>query len=124
MRKLILIAFTAFTLFSCSDDERSGAQRKVEYKILGNYSGLLSANRPDMYGEPTDSQVVEQLPSYDIIEYDTNVASATMTVEGTDGIPGEKITVETYMGGNLESINYGTADSNGIISITTTEAEF
>ena len=121
-KKLItrsLILLFVFSILSCDDDEGAPAanKRNVRFEVTGNFSGTMDATFITESGGGTN-EMVTSLPWTKEINYAATVPSMSILVGGYDGVGGQSITLKVFAGGKLVSSTPGTANSNGIVAIT------
>lgn len=118
----LLIAFMALTSCSSDDDKGSTGSREVKYEITGNYSGAkLDITYTENGGGSTTEALT--LPWTKTFTADADTYGGGFSVGAGDAKPGEKITLNVYLGGKLKKSQEATASSDGTI-IATVNAVF
>lgn len=121
MKKILAYFLLLFSIISCEKEQQNPTptipvSRVVKYEITGNFSGTLTSGYTTKEGGYTNG-TISALPWEMLIEYNPNVGAANLAVVGSNGMPGQMITLKIYQGNRLKATSNTTSDTNGSFSL-------
>lgn len=106
MKKLVLTLISILIIVvSCKkkDTNPDNSSRTIRYEITGNFTGTLIASFTTAAGATANEQVTS-IPWSKEISYSSNVTAAVMSLSGSGGVVGQKITLAIKRSGTQQGI--------------------